>query len=367
MRRVSNEFTVMKIAIITEVLFDVDGTSSDRSFMDIITAYSVYAEEVLIIAPSESLPFNITSGNIKVHGISFYSKKKRLINPFVLKKSLPDLTGYTLQYRIPSVFALQMKVYLSRNIREVLYVAGDWCTSFKSNYRFLGSGLVGLIMDRTQIQLFKQIPAVTAGSFLSHKWSKYNPTLSYVSVSHNEVINCIKDSKKLNIVYVGRIEGLKQPRFFLDIADSFRNDDSVNFTMVGANILGIDFSTHNVNYLGVIKDWQILSEIYRSSHILCLPSISEGTPKVVSEAMSFGCVPLTISNVGSIGDIYNSSQGLFLENDHYKWIQSIKFLSRDRATLDRLSIGALRRAEEITLNNQVSKVFEFYEKDHYNN
>jgi len=41
-------------------------------------------------------------------------------------------------------------------------------------------------------------------------------------------------------------------------------------------------------------------EVYKQSHVLLLPSKSEGFPKVIAEAMAFGCIPI-VSDVSSIG------------------------------------------------------------------
>ena len=49
-------------------------------------------------------------------------------------------------------------------------------------------------------------------------------------------------------------------------------------------------------------------DIYAKSHLLFLPSDSEGFPKVVAEAAAFGCVPM-VSDVSSIGQYINDSNG----------------------------------------------------------
>ncbi len=41
-------------------------------------------------------------------------------------------------------------------------------------------------------------------------------------------------------------------------------------------------------------------DVYKQSHVLLLPSKSEGFPKVIIESMNFGCIPI-VSNVSSIG------------------------------------------------------------------
>jgi glycosyltransferase involved in cell wall biosynthesis len=57
-----------------------------------------------------------------------------------------------------------------------------------------------------------------------------------------------------------------------------------------------------------------LNEVYLKSHALVLPSRSEGFPKVVAEAASFGCIPL-VTDVSSISQyILDGKNGFLLPN-----------------------------------------------------
>lgn len=50
-------------------------------------------------------------------------------------------------------------------------------------------------------------------------------------------------------------------------------------------------------------------QLYKKSHFFMLPSTaSEGFPKVIAEAMNFGCLPI-VSNVSSIGQYINKDNG----------------------------------------------------------
>src|SRR5690606_14971570 len=54
--------------------------------------------------------------------------------------------------------------------------------------------------------------------------------------------------------------------------------------------------------------------VYKQSHALVLPSKSEGFPKVIAEAMNYGCIPI-VSNVSAIGHyIKDSEHGFLLES-----------------------------------------------------
>ena len=53
-------------------------------------------------------------------------------------------------------------------------------------------------------------------------------------------------------------------------------------------------------------------DIYRESHFLLLPSsASEGFPKVIAEAMNYGCIPI-VSDVSSISQYINSENGFIV-------------------------------------------------------
>jgi glycosyltransferase involved in cell wall biosynthesis len=68
-----------------------------------------------------------------------------------------------------------------------------------------------------------------------------------------------------------------------------------------------------VEFTGYIQR-QNLNEIYKKSHVLLLPSRTEGFPKVVAEAASFGCIPV-VTDVSSIGQYVQDGVNGFLLND----------------------------------------------------
>jgi glycosyltransferase involved in cell wall biosynthesis len=56
---------------------------------------------------------------------------------------------------------------------------------------------------------------------------------------------------------------------------------------------GLNFIFH-----GFLSRTQV-HDIYKQAHAIVLPSASEGFPKVISEAMNYGCLPV-VSNISSI-------------------------------------------------------------------
>ena len=75
-----------------------------------------------------------------------------------------------------------------------------------------------------------------------------------------------------------------------------------------AKASGVDFVFH-----GGLARAQVF-EIYKASHVFLMPTTaSEGFPKVIAEAMNFGCLPI-VSNISSIGQyIKNNETGICLD------------------------------------------------------
>jgi glycosyltransferase involved in cell wall biosynthesis len=82
--------------------------------------------------------------------------------------------------------------------------------------------------------------------------------------------------------------------------------------------------------------------------VLVLTSESEGFPKVISEAMAFGCVPL-VTAVGAIPEVLNHGVQAILTDPLNCVNETVNFLSRllvDRTEYETLSKKAYLYAKE---------------------
>ncbi len=68
---------------------------------------------------------------------------------------------------------------------------------------------------------------------------------------------------------------------------------------------------------------QDVFKIYSQSNFIILPSVSEGFPKVIAEAMNFGCIPI-VSDVSVIRNYISKDIGYLVDpNDRLKSLESI--------------------------------------------
>ena len=118
---------------------------------------------------------------------------------------------------------------------------------------------------------------------------------------------------KLTFCFVGRLEESKGFFVLLEAIKSLSNIEWIDkLHCVGETTDSV--KNENINssenipiiFHGIL-DRQRINKIYEDSHFIILPSQSEGFPKVLAEASSFGCIPIVppipsiISHIDDIG------------------------------------------------------------------
>lgn len=93
-------------------------------------------------------------------------------------------------------------------------------------------------------------------------------------------------------------------------------------------------------------------KLYEEADIFILPSLSEGTPKVLPEAMASG-LPIIATRVGAVADIVGDAGILLGPRDVRGLADALLTLARDPELRLHLGRAAVSRAREFTLENQI--------------
>src|SRR4029453_6736169 len=135
-----------------------------------------------------------------------------------------------------------------------------------------------------------------------------NPCLTDEELREGALVGSAKRlASPVRLLFVGSIEGAKGWRRAVDVAENLsRQGLDVRLDLVGdgpdrgalASRVEAAGLSQRVRMLGWLPR-PALNGLYREAHILLFPSSSEGWPKVLSEGMAYGVVPVT-STVGSI-------------------------------------------------------------------
>lgn len=224
----------------------------------------------------------------------------------VIKRELPNAD--MVHVRGPAHIALMAMIMLSTRkspIARWFKYAGNWKpdASEAASYRF----------QRWWLRRPWHRGVVTVNGQWSdqQEWVRtfFNPSLDEAEVARGRVAAVTKQlTSPINLLYVGRVETLKGAGRAVRIADKLR-ERGVNATL---EIIGdgperptFEALTEKLRLGERVKfrGWQSPDVVYAAharAHVLLLPTnASEGWPKVLSEAMAYGAVPVA----GSVSSI----------------------------------------------------------------
>ena len=276
------------------------------------------------IAPESAIPYTSDSikfipipavgGNSLINKLSLLTKGPRIIQ--MVNRALKGSDFF--QFRAPTGIGVYIIPYLifSSSIKGWFKYAGNWKQAQAPlAYRF-------------QKWLLKQQKRpVTINGFWSdqpkHCLSFENPCLTDYDIKIGNQVRAEKSfTNQLELCFVGRLESEKGLDYLIDAVNNLDKDDLAKIKqifLVGTSHK-FDYYKSKIEKLMlpfVFKGYlsrNEVHEIYKRCHAIVLPSASEGFPKVIAEAMNYGCLPI-VSNVSSIGHyIKHNENGLLINN-----------------------------------------------------
>ena len=160
----------------------------------------------------------------------------------------------------------------------------------------------------------------------------------------------------LRIIYIVRdvTEGDKNFQLLPLVNDLLlRKGVTVHWTIVGRGLTAETFSqawgdSANYTYHPGLPNQQLL-EIIPAHHLFILPSHKEGFPVTVVEAMKAGCIPLITDWGGATAElVVEGETGYYFRPDDVEgYAGRIATLYSDRQLLDRLTVNALEKANQL--------------------
>jgi len=178
-------------------------------------------------------------------------------------------------------------------------------------------------------------------------------------------------SEKMTFCFIGRFDSDKG---FFALLDAFKKINQANWInklhCVGGSINSLikdDIQNSNVPILlhGSLSR-EKLDDIYKESHFIILPSNSEGFPKVLMEAASFGCIPI-VSPLDSILAYFNNTLGnaIVLSNINSKGIQKTIINIKNYNNLDKISLNAMNSVSQFSYEVYNERIESYILKEYY--
>lgn len=247
---------------------------------------------------------------------------------------------------IPAFFSLIIANFITKPVYWYKY-AGNWdlespplSYKLQKDYLKKHKGVTGTINGRWPGQQ-------------KHLKSFENPCFtSYELQQARKIASSKSFSGDLDLLFVGRIEERKGFDRLLEALAGFEAGSGIGTAyFVGGGVKKEHFEkiaekrlSINYQFTGPLKRDQ-LNDIYARAHIFCLPSLSEGFPKVLAESAAFGCIPI-VSDLSCIGQyILHENNGLLLKEISPEEIRShLLWILQQRDSLKAMS----QRVNEIT-------------------
>ena len=173
---------------------------------------------------------------------------------------------------------------------------------------------------------------------------------------HNGVPTQQRDSTVISFGFAARLEYLKGP---LRLLEAFRiahqTYPTIELRLAGEGSQRQEFINNSrkarleqkCQLLGVYKTLQERDSFMNSFDVFVLPSLTEGTPNVIVEAMAQG-KPIIATSVGGVPDLVTDDIGFLVPSDDIQALaEAMVRLARDPHLREKMGIAARERYEEL--------------------
>ena len=181
----------------------------------------------------------------------------------------------------------------------------------------------------------------------------YKNKKSFVIAHSNMSMN---DNRKGELVLIQALKILIQGGY--DVSLVFMGDGSKrNQFEKAANDLGID---NNVNFIGLLSDPREVTQVLQSADFYVLPTLAEGLPRGIIEAMAQGLVCIS-SPVGGISELLDTNNLIDPLNSAL-YAKRIEELINNSDEMNKLSEENIRKARKYESRLLQKRRDEFYQK-----
>lgn len=340
---------------------------------ELLVAHKEKGDQVLVVSGSRGY---LVDEAIK-HGfnIKIVSTLGNTFNPFSIIRTFRDIRKIAKDFS-PQIISCHSsfagfigRLALGRKYPTVFTAHGIAFTKGAPLWR----KPIAIVAEFIASRFCKKIIAVSENDkknikkFLLLRDEKVITVYNGVSVEEN-----ISTEKTNSIVFVGRLVPPKQPEVLIQAFHILKNKgvELPKLSIIGDGtqrpdleilIKKLELSAH-VHMMGEC-DSSIVRKTLRESSVFVLPTLWEGFPVTILEAMSEGCVVLA-SDVGGISEAVSSDVGVLVPRDSSPeiWAEVLEKILSDKPALQKMGENArIRVKNNFSKDLMISKTFEVYE------
>lgn len=328
----------MKFAIITHVQhIKIDNQYFGYApYIREMNIWTKHVDEVIVVAPIIDSELNPIYEKYSHSNISFCEAAEfeitSLTNVFKTLIKLPEIFNSVykamsqashIHLRCPGNMGLVGAIVqiLFPNKQKTAKYAGNWDPKSKQpwSYRLQKWILSNTFLTRNmQVLVYGE----WEGTSKNIK-SFFTATYSEEEMERLGVVETRRLGEEIMFLFVGTLSKGKQPLYVIQLVEElYKRGKNVILELYGEGSLRKELELYitqnNLESIISLKgnhSRETVLKAYQSSHFLILPSKSEGWPKVVAEAMFWGCVPIA-SPVSCVSYMMgNGNRGVILQEE----------------------------------------------------
>lgn len=276
-------------------------------------------------------------------------------------------------FMLPSVAGLLGLLFAPRRGVRVAQLVGEWATPLRLKHPYLAPFVVPLLEGLTRLAMRRANIAVFVSEYLREK---FGGRLTNEVLVANEsrlrpwMMNRLDRStihEPLRVLYVGRLVPEKGVQFLLKAVKLLSAELPCVLWIAGEGpyagelrrlcaSLGLEDS---VNWLGWLPWGEEVFAWMREADVFVLPSLTEGLPLVLAEAMSQS-LPVVASAMGGIRELVRHEETglLFPPGDYVALAHCLKRIASDKGLRLRLVEQGLEVARQNTFEATTGRVIE---------
>ena len=341
----------MNLGVFINQAFYTDGkkVSTELSFVRFIESFSVFFEKIYVFAPTQFIPdeshaYYTCSDKITLVALPYYDNVNDMVKRLLrilpatskaLKSKIGDCDVIWLVGPHP-LGLLAFRIAKKAKVPLFYHIRGNILKDVQVRYRGLKSiwaKCYARLMHWASLFLSHHIPILVVGQELFDLYRKSSRTIFKISpslisqqdieTSRNRILAQPYISKdKIRLLFVGRPEPEKGLEYLFKAMAILNSESKTRYclTIVGEAQRGSKEKeaviqtmieqtgmVSNVEWAGYIPFGDELLDVYRNSDIFILPSLAEGIPKVIYEAMAAG-LPIIATRIGGLADVISDGK-----------------------------------------------------------
>lgn len=295
----------------------------------------------------------------------------------LVKKSIKDGHSVVVAGPGPNSMLFVLSWMLPKSVRFAFFIRGDTAKTVENMYkgRLIGPAAVALVklFQRRIYSLMKQRRAITFtyGTKLKAMYGAYGkatsiaPLIDSSDISTRTSTDVTNQTKHMfKVLFVGRLSPEKGIQDLINACQmAAEAGDPFELTIIGhgplTDSLKQQIKTNHfgrwVSFVGFVPHGENLMAYFDNHDLLCLPSYTEGVPRVIIEAFARGLY-VAATPVGSIPDLFSEDVRLIDQNTPESILESINWCRSNSEAIKKTAMGLPVVAQKYTLQHHLKIV-----------